>query len=293
MSFSISKADRKNVKLRIGFWGASGSGKTYSALRFAHGFIGDWDKIAVLDTENGSAELYSHLGEFNHVPLSSPFSPGRYVEAIKFIESQKDIELIIIDSISHEWEADGGCLELQTTFGGRYQDWAKVTPLHNKFVQAITHSRCHVIVTARAKIDYDISKDDKNKTKIEKVGMKNITREGFDYDMTMGFKINQAHYAEIDKDRTDIFKNEIPFIVNEQTGEKVRKWNDSGKTLTFNKIVSCLKDLTKNFTDMNIVDSLRNKFGNAKEIAAKSEFEQLVILDELKLILKENNTTAV
>ena len=87
MSFEIKKAQKKKVKLRIGMSGASGFGKTYSSLLLAYGIVGDWSKICVIDTENDSASLYSDLGEFNTISLNAPFSPERYVEAVKTCEN--------------------------------------------------------------------------------------------------------------------------------------------------------------------------------------------------------------
>ena len=78
----LQKAQRHQVKLRLGLSGASGFGKSYSALLLAYGITEDWTKIAVIDTENNSASLYSHLGDFNVVSLNQPYSPERYIEAI-------------------------------------------------------------------------------------------------------------------------------------------------------------------------------------------------------------------
>ena len=96
-------ASRKRVKIKMQLGGASGSGKTKGALLLAYGITNDWSKIAVIDTENGSASLYSHLGEFNTIDLSAPFSPERYIECIKACEDG-GMEVIIIDSITHEWD---------------------------------------------------------------------------------------------------------------------------------------------------------------------------------------------
>lgn len=223
--FKITKANRSQVKLKCGFFGPSGSGKTYSALRFAKGLVGDYSKICVLDTENGSASLYSHLGEFSHCDFHAPFAPQRYIEAIQMIEKTGEFDCLIIDSISHEWEGTGGCLEIQTNMGGRYQDWAKVTPMHNKFIQTILQSKMHVMVTGRSKIDYSMDKSDNGRTTVTKQGMKSITREGFEYELTLSFQIAHNHYASIDKDRTNLFSNSSPFIVTEEIGEKVNEWN--------------------------------------------------------------------
>ncbi len=222
--FKIETAKREHSKLRVGFFGPSGSGKTMSALRFAKGLTGDYGKVVVLDTEQGSAQLYANLGPFKCCSLSKPFYPGRYVEAIKYLEAQQDIEVIIIDSISHEWEGEGGCLDIHTRAGGRFQDWSKVTPLHNRFINSIIECSKHVIVTGRTKSDYAIDTDGK-KTSVSKVGLKSVMRDGFEYELTMSFRLNQDHYAIADKDRTDIFKDESYFLIDETIGERVALWN--------------------------------------------------------------------
>ena len=111
----LRKASRERVFLKIGLSGASGFGKTYSALLMAYGMTGDWQKIAVIDTENDSASLYSDLGEYLTLNLSAPYSPERYIEAINLCE-KSGIECCIIDSISHEWEGKGGCLEILESY---------------------------------------------------------------------------------------------------------------------------------------------------------------------------------
>ena len=103
------KAERKQVKLKIGLSGVAGSGKTYSALLIAHGICGDWSKIAVIDTENGSGELYSNLGGYSVCPLAAPFTPAKYVEAIHAAEAA-GFNVLVIDSLSHAWIGDGGLL---------------------------------------------------------------------------------------------------------------------------------------------------------------------------------------
>jgi hypothetical protein len=223
----LRKATRKKAKIRCGMSGPSGFGKTYSALLLAKGLVGEWDKIAVIDTENGSADLYSNLGEYNVIPLVAPYSPERYIEAINACV-KGGMECIIIDSISHEWDGKGGCLEIQEQLGGKYQDWAKVTPRHQAFVEAITTSPVHMITTVRRKQDYDMIKDG-NKTKVEKVGMKEVTREGFEYELTVNFEfINDKHMVKAGKDRTGLFVDKPEFIVTEKTGELIKDWCEVG-----------------------------------------------------------------
>ena len=224
----LQKAERHQVKLRIGLSGPSGFGKTYSALLLAYGITGDWNKIALIDTENKSASLYSHLGDYNVVSLEEPFAPERYLKAIKLCEDS-EIELIIIDSISHEWQGKGGCLEAHEQLGGRFQDWAKITPRHNSFIDAIIQSKCHIITTTRSKVDYSLDKDSNGKTKVMKLGTKSITREGFEYELTVNFEfLNDKHLVQASKDRTELFSGKPEFIINSATGKKLIEWCSQG-----------------------------------------------------------------
>ena len=221
MSLQLKKAERKKAKIRLGLSGASGFGKTYSALLIAKGLVGDWNKVALIDTENGSGELYSDLGDYNVITLEAPYSPERYIEAIKVCENA-GMECIIIDSITHEWDGEGGCLDIQTKLGGRYQDWAKITPRHNAFIQAILTSKCHIISTVRRKQDYEMTEVNGKKT-VQKVGTKEVTREGFEYELTMNLEfINDKHMVKASKDRTSMFMGQPEFIPTVETGEKIR-----------------------------------------------------------------------
>jgi len=227
----LHKAERHQVKLRIGFSGPSGFGKTYSSLLLAYGITNDWSKIAIIDTENKSASLYSHLGEFNVLSLEESFAPERYIKAIKLCEDS-GMDVIIIDSISHEWQSKGGCLEIHEQLGGRFQDWAKVTPRHNSFIDAIIQSKCHVITTSRRKVDYSLDKDGDGKTKVMKLGTKEITREGFEYELTVNFELlNDKHLVSASKDRTGLFSGKPEFIINSNTGKKLINWCTQGKSV--------------------------------------------------------------
>lgn len=224
-------AQRQQVKLRIGLSGASGFGKTYSALLLAYGITNDWSKIAIIDTENGSASLYSHLGGYNVLTLSEPYTPERYIQATETCELS-NIEVVIIDSISHEWNGKGGCLEIHESLGGRFSDWAKVSPRHQSFIDKILNSTCHVITTVRRKVDYSMDSDSNGKSKVIKHGTKEITREGFEYELTANFElINDKHLVKASKDRTGLFMDEPEFIINSSTGKKLIEWCNSGISL--------------------------------------------------------------
>lgn len=137
-------AQRKQAKIKLGLQGCSGSGKTMSALLMAYGLCNNWSKLAVIDTENYSASLYAHLGGFSVLNISAPFTPEKYIEAIHFCE-QSGMEVIIIDSVSHEWEGMGGILDIHSNMAGNsFTNWGKLTPRHNAFIQTILQSTAHI-----------------------------------------------------------------------------------------------------------------------------------------------------
>lgn len=223
----LRKAARQKAKIRLGLSAVSGGGKTFSALLIAKGLTGDLNKVAVIDTENNSADLYAHLGDYSVLPLTAPYTPEAYIKAIKECEDA-GMECIIIDSITHEWDGKGGCLQIQEQLGGKYQDWAKVTPRHQAFIDAILQSKCHIITTVRRKQDYEMTKDSSGKMKVEKAGLKEVTREGFEYELTANLEIDVRHNATASKDRTGLFMGQPAFVPSELTGEMIREWCESG-----------------------------------------------------------------
>lgn len=219
----FKKASKKQLKLRLLLEGVSGSGKTFSALRVAKAM---GEKIAVIDTEKGSASLYSDRFDFDCCELLPPYKPEAYIEAIKGAE-KAGYDVLIIDSISHEWSGEGGCLDIQTKLGGRYQDWSKVTPRHQAFIEAILQSDMHIIATARSKSDFAVTTEG-GKTKVEKLGMKIEQRDGLEFEFTTVLRINQNHMFEASKDRTNLFDG-AQDILTEKHGKKLIDWLESGE----------------------------------------------------------------
>jgi hypothetical protein len=223
----LQNAERKRVKLRLNIASPSGFGKTYGALLTAYGLTGDWQKVAVIDTENESASLYSHLGNFKVLPLRPPYNPDRYIEAIKVCENA-GMEVIIIDSITHVWKGQGGLLEYQNALGGRYQDWAKATPLYMRWLNTILQSKCHIITTNRKKQAYNIITEG-NRTKVEKAGLEDEIRDGYEYEMTVALEItNDRHMTRASKDRTQLFVGKPEFMISIETGKQILAWCNTG-----------------------------------------------------------------
>lgn len=227
-NFQLRKATRQKAKIRMGFSAVSGGGKTYSALLVAYGLTGAWDKIAVIDTENMSADLYSDLGPYQVLTLTGPYTPERYVEAIKTCENA-GMEVIIIDSITHEWDGRGGVLDIHSNMtGNSFTNWSTLTPRHQAFIDAILKSTCHILTTVRRKQDYEMSKDSNGKNTVTKLGLKEVTREGFEYELTLNLELDVKHNATVSKDRTGLFMGKPQFVPSVETGKLIKQWCDSG-----------------------------------------------------------------
>lgn len=226
----FQRAQRKKARLRLGLFGPSGSGKTYSALLLAQGLGG---KIALIDTEQGSGELYANLCEYDVAPIQAPFEPQKYIDLIKGAEAA-GYGVIIIDSLSHAWAGEGGMLDLhdKATQASRsknsYTAWREVTPMHNRLIDTILQSTAHVIVTARSKVAYETQQDDRGKSAPVKIGLAPVFREGLDYEMTVCLELAiDKHIATPSKDRTGLFDGRY-LVPSVETGRQLRAWLEDG-----------------------------------------------------------------
>ena len=219
--FEFVPAEKSQLKAKVMISGAAGSGKTMAALELASAL---GSRVAVIDTENGSAALYSDKYKFEMLNLQPPYPPEDFVQAIKVAENS-GFDVIVVDGITPEWSGSGGCLDLHTKLGGRFQDWAKITPRHRSFIQKILECSTHIICTCRSKQGYAMDEQSK---KVTKMGMAPEQRDGLDYEMTLVFNIiNQTHLAEATKDRTGLFDGK-QFLISKNTGLEILEWLNSG-----------------------------------------------------------------
>lgn len=259
----FKKAERKQAKLRLALAGPSGSGKTYSALLLAQGLGG---RIAVIDTEHGSASLYADIADFDALELHAPYSPERYVDAITAAE-QAGYNVLIIDSYSHEWTGSGGCLEAneqlahQKFRGNTWAAWNETTPRHRKLTDKILTSSLHIICTMRSKTE-TVQGEGK---KILKLGMKSEQRDGTDYEFTVVLDLtHDGHTAMASKDRTKLFVE--PELISENTGRRLLDWLNSGVNLEA-RAKELLIDALADITAAKDMQSLHSAFNAAKTIA--------------------------
>jgi hypothetical protein len=227
------KASRKKCTMKLSIQGPSGAGKTLGALRVAKGLTGNLEKVAVIDTENGSSHLYSQIGGYSVLSMEAPYSPEMFIDAIN-TAIKAGFECIIIDSLSHEWFGSGGILDIHSHMeGNSFTNWSKLTPRHNALIQTIVNAPVHIIATLRSKTEYVIQQKN-GKSIPEKVGMKAIQRDDSEYEFTIAFEVNKYHLATISKDRTGLFKDEVEFQLSEKIGERIRNWctlDDSVSTM--------------------------------------------------------------
>jgi hypothetical protein len=224
----LQTATRKRVKIKILLSSPTGFGKTFSALRLAYGMTGDWSKIAVIDTENRSASLYADnkdLGPFQTIEMRPPYTIADFKEAVD-ICYKAGIEVIIADSVTHYW---GEVKAYVDRLGSGFQNWMKGTPMWNELVNTILQTDTHFICTARKKQAYEMTKTDGGKVKVEKKGLEDQIRDGFDYEMTVAFDlINDQHIAKAAKDRTGMFMDSPENIITEKTGQMIKDWCNKG-----------------------------------------------------------------
>lgn len=243
----LQKAKRTLAKVKLAIGGPSGSGKTMSSLLLAFGLVKAahpnwtdaecWDKICIIDTENGSASLYVdkpvgayRTGEYYTIPMEPPYDFEKYENSIRAAENA-GMEVVIIDSLTHVWIGEGGALDMQAKAaqrsGNSYVAWRDITPKFNHLMDMILQSPCHIISNMRAKTDYVQEKNANGKTVVKNVGMGLQMRDGAEFEFSTVFMLDQDHVANVTKDRTGLFDGKY-FTITPETGKAIYTWLASG-----------------------------------------------------------------
>lgn len=225
MSFQVRKAERQGARLLIQLSGVSGSGKTYSALQLAYGLAGgDASKVVLIDTENRRGSLYANAlpQPFNIIDFYAPFSPARYIDAID-AACKAGAEVIVIDSVTHEWESEGGCEWIANQ--SRFPDWKRAKAEHKRFMTFMLQSQAHIIACTRAREKVDFS-DPKNPRPL---GIQPIQEKNFSFEATVSLMMHDQGK------RQDVLKcpAELQQImgrgqgyISAQDGQSLRQWVD-------------------------------------------------------------------
>jgi DNA polymerase III delta prime subunit len=219
----FKKAKRTQAKIKLAITGPAGSGKTYSALRLARGLVGPGGRIALIDTENGSASLYSEQFDFDVLNLKPPFEDASFIEGIQGAVNAS-YDALIIDSASHFWEA---ILEykdkLDRRGGNSFSNWNEAGKHFKGVLNAVLHSPIHVIACLRSKTEYVVETNERGRSVPRKVGLAPVMRDGIEYEFTTVFDIDLSHQAATSKDRTGLFTDKV-FQVTEETGQQIAEW---------------------------------------------------------------------
>lgn len=231
-NFAFHPATRTRARARIALIGPSGSGKTYSALGIAAGL---GKRVAVIDTERGSASKYAGLAgmpDFDVLELET-FAPETYVAAIG-AAGAAGYDVLVIDSLSHAWMGKDGALEQvdraakRSQSGNSFAAWRDITPKHNALVDAMLASPCHLIVTMRAKTEYVMETNSRGKQEPRKIGLAPIQRDGMEYEFDVVGDITLDHELIISKTRCPAFDGKVIQLPGLVFGQSVAAWLSDG-----------------------------------------------------------------
>lgn len=226
---SFAPASRRQARLHLALIGPAGSGKTYTALKLAT-HLGK--RVALIDTERSSACTYAGDFKFDVCELDD-HHPQTYIDAIQ-AAAAAGYEVLIIDSLSHAWAGREGALELVDKAAARskgnntFSAWRDVTPLHNKLLDAVLGSPCHVIATLRAKTAYVQESDSKGRTQIRKMGLQPLQREGVEYEFDIVGDMDTDHNLVITKTRCSQLADAVINRPGEDLAQTLRGWLSGG-----------------------------------------------------------------
>ncbi|PFK04930.1 AAA family ATPase [Bacillus cereus] len=242
--FQVTEAKREKMKAVIGFIGCSGSGKTGSSLLTAFGMMQEaypnvteeelWKKIGVIDTEHERSKLHvglvygeTKIGNFLHINFTPPYTTERYNEAVQVMKNA-GAEVLIIDSLSHNWQGEGGIIETHGEMSGNsFQNWGKLSSETTKLIKTLTQNNVHILATLRTKTEYVVEPDAKGKMAPRKVGTKPVQKDEMEYEFMLNFVIDIDHVADTSKDNTQMFEGN-PQKITAEVGRKLYQWLELG-----------------------------------------------------------------
>ncbi len=288
MNSMFKQATRKQAKARVAIDGPAGSGKTYTSL-LAATVLANGGKIAVIDTERGSASLYADEFTFDVAELEN-FNPRNYINAIDAAE-QAGYSVIVIDSLSHAWEGEGGILDMHDAATKRqnsqnsYTAWKDVTPVHREFVDRLLQSKCHIIATMRSKMEYSQEKDSNGKTVIRKIGLAPVQRAGTEYEFTVVCDMDVEHNLSVSKSRCKPLADKLVKLPDAKFFGILNDWLNSGdevKPMTLEEALLVTDSQGMLYSNKAIEDL--QKIINAPQAPADKKEAALLIIAERQVV---------
>jgi hypothetical protein len=290
----FTKAQKQQLKARVAFVGPTGSGKTWTALEWATTLVGVGGRIAVVDTENSSASYYADRYTFDVCPMAEPYEPHRLTQVIRGA-ADEGYDAIVIDSLSHFWEGEGGVLDIadaagQRAGGNSFAGWKTATPQLRNLIDVLRSVDMHVIVTMRSKMEWVLEKDERTgKTSPKKVGMAPVMRQGVEYEFTAVIDMDLDHRGAVTKSRCSEIADVImqPHRANE-TAAIFGRWLDSGEKLATRDEVDALIGVLNGIEDpaarKAAKQELVDKYGPPDRIAADRHAD---VMEWARLVTEE------
>lgn len=289
----IQPVERKKLKLRMALTGVSGGGKTLGALYIAYGITHDWGKICLIDTERergcayaGRSDLPTETGTYLYAALYAPYSPERYKEYVRqAAEAVGPDGVVIVDSLTHAWNNEGGVLELKDQIAARpgknsYTAWNEAGKAQNSLINYILGVNCHTIVTMRSKMEYALQLNERGKQEPVKLGLAPVQRDDTEYEFDIVLNVGRDHVATTSKDVT--FLDGFNAVITPELGERLHAWLAEGKEPELYYCADCgarIKDSPK-VSAKGRAETTRAHFGRAlceacTKLAVRQEKEAL------------------
>lgn len=259
LEFEVKDAVRETVPVLACIYGPTGSGKTFSGLLLAAGLAGTNGMVGMVDAENKRGSLYADDpdicaampgGRYKRVNLTAPYSPARYIKALKALE-EAGCTVALVDSTTHEWSGEDGCCDIaeKNKLGG-FPNWAKAKLEHKRFLAYGLSSHMHIIFCLRAhekvkpvKAGDLVSPDSGEryeKAAVIPLGMLPDTEKNFVYEMLISLRVEDgthlAYPVKVPKMLAHVFPGKK--LVTKADGEAIRVWNDGAGVSSSNERVA-------------------------------------------------------
>lgn len=286
MTITFERATKQQLPARVCLAGPTGSGKTFSAIIEMAPVFGQ--RRLLIDTEHGSGALYADQGEYDYYRFDPPYDPARLVEVVKAADDQ-GYEVVVVDSLSHFWEGEGGTIDIadaagQRASGNSFAGWKVATPALRHLIDTLLDLRAHLIVTMRSKMEYVLETNDKGKQVPRKVGMAPVMRQGIEYEFALVADMDLDHRMVISKSRCSTLADTVvqPNRAKEMA-TTFKAWLTSGEPMLSREQVEKLRGLINGISDEEVRKLAKHEFIEAFDVPERltaAKFDDALALAE-------------
>lgn len=281
--FNDQQAFKEHLKARVAIDGPTGAGKTWTALQWARILAGPNGTVGLIDTENRSAAYYApdrslpdptrvnywdEPYRFLHLPVTAPFDPrvlGKLIDGAH--DDLGDDGVLIIDSLTHFWNGEGGTLDIvddaaTRARGNTFAGWKEGTPAQRYMLDKIVWAPFHVITCMRSKMDYILVPGDNGKQTPQKVGLAPEQRAGIEYEFTVVCDMElPEHLLRVSKSRSSAVADMVAHKGrSHEVAIKFRDWLGSGVGRIGEDDVLAIGGLFNSITDKSARAKVKQEF---------------------------------